>query len=795
MSAAKHLADRIALGQSGFPRRLTQLMAATLATGTITASDPALSVTQTWNNSGVTFVAKDTNITDSASAAASILERWRVGGVEMASIRKDGLLTTAGGISSTTGVFSDVVTGLKFNGLTVTTTTGTLTLANSKTLTVSNTITFTATDGSSLAIGAGGTLGTMAYETATDYLSKAGNLAGLDNQATARANIGLGNVENTALSTWAGTTNITTLGTITAGTWNGSVVAGQYGGTGVANTGKTITLGGNFVLSGAFSTTFAVGATTSLTLPATGTLATLAGAEALTNKSLNGMTVTASTGTFTLTDLKTLTVSNTLTFVGTDTATLNIGGGGTLASMAYQAANNVAITGGTIDGTPIGGNTATTINGTVVTATTAFRAPSSGTVFSFTGDTTTGMGRGGTGDIRLSGSGVDLLRIISSGIVISAAVPLAFGSSGIATPDVFLRRDGAAATLALSNSTTAQKFRVYGTTTGSKYVQVEHDGTNAIFSATAGILSFSQRAVFGSATDDGVNALQVAGAAAVSGALTLSQAHSHALGTTSASDTQLNLGGAATSLRIGIRMSSTLTPATGQPVFGIFVNPAVTTSSSGTHSLVAGLHFTFGTLTSGGATVTDIAGANFVGFSSFAAGTAATVRISSAPTGGTTNWALDIIAGQTRLPGASVTAPSITFGDASTGIYRVSTNSIGFTCNGADVGRFNTSGLLLADAMNVAVNTSTGTKIGTSTSQKLGFWNATPIVQPASANQAAITDSTGGTASGTLAAITAGVSYAQADMTAVKNALASLARLQDSMRTALVNTGLMKGAA
>ena len=34
-------------------------------------------------------------------------------------------------------------------------------------------------------------------------------------------------------------------GTVTIGTWNGSVILGTYGGTGVANTGKTITLGGN----------------------------------------------------------------------------------------------------------------------------------------------------------------------------------------------------------------------------------------------------------------------------------------------------------------------------------------------------------------------------------------------------------------------------------------------------------------------------------------------------------------------------------------------------------------------
>jgi hypothetical protein len=125
--------------------------------------------------------------------------------------------------------------------------------------------------------------------------------------------------------------------------------------------------------------------------------------------------------------------------------------------------------------------------------------------------------------------------------------------------------------------------------------------------------------------------------------------------------------------------------------------------------------------------------------------------------------------------------------------------------------------LTMGDADDIVVNTGTGTKIGTAVGQKIGFWNVTPVVQPAAAGQAAaaaqtqdsLTDSTGGTASTTLAAITAGAAYAQADLTAIKNAIASLASqlakirtdvaniktLQDASRTALVNTGIMKGAA
>ena len=46
-----------------------------------------------------------------------------------------------------------------------------------------------------------------------------------------KTDLSLNNVENTALSTWAGTSNVTTLGTITTGTWTGTAVAETKGGT------------------------------------------------------------------------------------------------------------------------------------------------------------------------------------------------------------------------------------------------------------------------------------------------------------------------------------------------------------------------------------------------------------------------------------------------------------------------------------------------------------------------------------------------------------------------------------
>lgn len=84
-----------------------------------------------------------------------------------------------------------------------------------------------------------------------------------------------GTLVNTAVTAL---TSLAQVGTITSGTWNGSIIGAAYGGTGVDNTGKTITLGGNVVTGGAFSTsgahalTLTLTGATDVTLPTTGTL-------------------------------------------------------------------------------------------------------------------------------------------------------------------------------------------------------------------------------------------------------------------------------------------------------------------------------------------------------------------------------------------------------------------------------------------------------------------------------------------------------------------------------------------
>lgn len=69
---------------------------------------------------------------------------------------------------------------------------------------------------------------------------------------------------------------------------------------------------------------------------------------------------------------------------------------------------------------------------------------------------------------------------------------------------------------------------------------------------------------------------------------------------------------------------------------------------------------------------------------------------------------------------------------------------IGTTTNGGfklDVnGTFRSQGdVTIADAKNIILNTTTGTKIGTATTQKIGFWNAAPIIQPTTAISTSIT--------------------------------------------------------
>jgi hypothetical protein len=150
----------------------------------------------------------------------------------------------------------------KVSGLTVTTSTGTLTIANGKTLTASNTLTFTGTDSSSVAFGAGGTVayigsnnaftGANTFTNATgqtfrpaatqDGIIIQGRAGGTSTYAVTLATATLGasrtftlpDVDGTAITT-GNLSSITTVGTISSGTWNGNAIGVAYGGTNITS--------------------------------------------------------------------------------------------------------------------------------------------------------------------------------------------------------------------------------------------------------------------------------------------------------------------------------------------------------------------------------------------------------------------------------------------------------------------------------------------------------------------------------------------------------------------------------
>lgn len=113
---------------------------------------------------------------------------------------------------------------------------------------------------------------------------------------------------------------------------------------------------------------------------------------------------------------------------------------------------------------------------------------------------------------------------------------------------------------------------------------------------------------------------------------------------------------------------------------------------------------------------------------------------------------------------------------------------------GSDFLTFPVHAILMVATISSGAATAKGATllIGAAATDLAGFYGATPIVQPAGAAQAAITDASGGTAAATNGVLTLTGTY---NSTILANAIATLAAQGNAMRLALVNLGVIKGAA
>ena len=171
-----------------------------------------------------------------------------------------------------------------------------------------------------------------------------------------KGDMSMGNVENIAISTYAGSTNMVTMGTVTTGTWSATTIAANKGGTGQTSYASgEILIGGS---SGLAKTTITAGEGIDIT-NGDGTI-TVAGEDATSS---NKGIASFSTDNFSVSSGAVTIKAGGVDLTAEVTGTLPLGNGGTGATSLddITSANNLLTVGAGAD-TIIGGDVTLTVN-------------------------------------------------------------------------------------------------------------------------------------------------------------------------------------------------------------------------------------------------------------------------------------------------------------------------------------------------------------------------------------------------------------------------------------------------
>ena len=243
---------------------------------------------------------------------------------------------------------------------------------------------------------------------------------------------------------------------------------------------------------------------------------------------------------------------------------------------------SVAITGGTIDGTPVGSTTASTVRGTTITATSQFTGPGTGLTGTASALSIGGNAATVTNGVYTSGSYSNPSWITSIlGSIVSGAVASATSASTATTATNLSGGSVAATTITASGST------VLGSATGGSQGAGTLNATGVFVNGVAvGTGSGSVTSVSGTGT---VSGLTLTGTVTTSGSLTLGGTLSLTSGqvTTALGYTPPTPTGTGASGTWGINISGNAgTVTNGVYTSGSYSNPSWITSISG--SIVSG---------------------------------------------------------------------------------------------------------------------------------------------------------------------------------------------------------------